>query len=88
MAEIRYRTELFPEGDQYVAVCSELNVSSFGSTAEEAADSLQEAVEAFLEGCDLLGTLDEVLEESGFGRQGTVWRLRERVSSERVAALP
>ena len=28
--------------------------------------SLQEAMEAFLEGCEILGTLAEVLEESGF----------------------
>ena len=65
MREIRYRAEVFEEDGQYVAVSPELNVSSFGSTAERATDSLQEAVEAFLEGCDSLGTLEQVLEELG-----------------------
>ena len=67
MAELIYRTEVFPEGEQYVGLCPELNVSSFGDTPQEAKDSLQEAVEAFLEGCEMPGTLEEVLEESGLG---------------------
>ena len=49
-----------------MGLCPELNVSSFGDTPDEAERSLGEAVEAFIEGCILLGTLDEVLRESGF----------------------
>ena len=88
MAEVIYRAEVFQEADQFVGLCTELNVSSFGDTAHEAKHSLQEAVEAFLEGCDSLGTLAQVLEESGFTRQGDVWRLRERISEEAAAILP
>ena len=41
-------------------------MSSFGQSPEEARDSLHEAVVTFLQGCDLLGTLTDVLEEAGF----------------------
>ena len=63
---LEYRSEVFEQDGQYVAICPELNVSSFDDTPESAEASLQEALTAFLEGCEALGTLDEVLEESGF----------------------
>lgn len=64
--EVRIRAELFREGDQYVAICPELNVSSFGDSKGEALRSLQEAVNLFFEECQRLGTLKQVLEEAGF----------------------
>ena len=60
------RIETFREGDQYVGMCPDLDVSSFGDTVEEARQSVREAVAAFLEECETMGTLDEVLAESGF----------------------
>ena len=66
-----YDAEIFPEGDLYVARCRELDVSSFGGTSHEAGIALNEAVEAFLEGCRELGTLDEILEESGLVHQAS-----------------
>ena len=46
---IRFRAEIFEEGDDYVAICPELDVSSFGDSVAEAEESLREAVEAFVE---------------------------------------
>ena len=66
MTRVEYKAEVFPEGNCFVGLCRELDVSSFGDSPEDAKASLQEAVEAFLEGCEILGTLTEVLEESGF----------------------
>ena len=63
---LEYRVEVFEEEGQYVALCPELNVSSFGNTVETAKRSLQEAVELFLEECESMGTLNEVLSEAGF----------------------
>jgi len=40
------------EGDQYVALCPELDVASQGASVEEAAANLREAVELFLECAD------------------------------------
>ena len=65
VTEVSYRSEVLKEGDVYVAVCPDLNVSSFGDTGEDAGHSLQEAVEAFLELCQEIGTFEEVLEEAG-----------------------
>ncbi len=88
MTTINYRAEIFSESDMYVARCPDLDVSSFGDTVDEARDSLQEAVEAFLEGCELLGTLDEVLAESGFAKADGEWSLRRRIVEEVTAAIP
>ena len=62
-ASITYRVEVFKEGDQYVSLCPELNVSSFGDTEEEAEAALREAVQLFVEQCDEMGTFEEILEE-------------------------
>lgn len=58
--------ELFREDNQIVAYCPHLNVSSFGDSPEEAKASLKEAVSLFLEECQKIGTLNEVLEEAGY----------------------
>ena len=74
MTKVAYRAEIFSEGDCYVGLCRELDVSSFGDDPKDASGSLWEAVELFLEGCEGLGSLDEVLEESGFQKTGDEWK--------------
>jgi predicted RNase H-like HicB family nuclease len=69
--QIRIRAEVFQEGDQYVAICPELNVSSFADTPQDAVRSLREAVSLFLEECHRMGTLRQVLEEAGFSHTTT-----------------
>ena len=66
-----YTSQLFEEDDQIVAVCPELNVSSFGDTIDDALASLQEAVALFLEECQAMGTLEAVLEEAGYSWKAT-----------------
>ena len=66
MSRVMYRAEVFRDGDVYAGLCPELSVSSFGDSPQEATASLQEAVQLFLDGCTSLGTLEEVLKESGF----------------------
>jgi predicted RNase H-like HicB family nuclease len=61
-----YRAEVFKEDGQFVAICPELNVSSFGDSVEEARKSLREAIDLFLEECESMGTIEPVLRESGF----------------------
>lgn len=81
-SHVVYRAEIYLENDQYVALCPELDVSSFSDTPEEAKQALKEAVEAFLEECRNMGTLEEVLEESGYTRQGNTWLPRQPVRAE------
>ncbi len=79
---IVFRAEFFKEGDLYVGLAPEFNVSSFGETLDEAKRSLQEAVETFLEECEAMGTFEEVIEEAGFEKRGDQWLPRQPIAAE------
>jgi len=81
-----FRAEFFQEGDVYIGLCPELNVSSFGEDIEDAKQSLREAVEGFLETCEEMGTLEEILEETGFSINQNVWTPRTPTLEERLVA--
>jgi len=90
LKNITFRVEIFKEGGRYVSLCPELNVSSFGDTIEEAKKSIKEAVELFLEECKELGTLEEVLEESGFHKVNKPqegWVTREPIIAEKLSMI-
>ncbi|HJQ23916.1 MAG TPA: type II toxin-antitoxin system HicB family antitoxin [Blastocatellia bacterium] len=63
----------FEEGEVIIAHCVPLDVSSCGHNLEEARRNIRDAVAGFLEACEEMGTLVEVLEESGFVKQGEAW---------------
>ncbi len=79
------KAEIFQKNDLYVALCPSLNVSSYGDTLEAAKQSLAAAVEAFLEECNAMGTLEEVLEESGFIKTSSAWQARQPVKEMNLA---
>ncbi len=79
---IVFRAEFFREDDLFVGLAPELDVSSFGESLEEAKRSLEEAAEAFVEECEAMGTLEEVLREAGFDWEGNTWLPRVPVASE------
>jgi predicted RNase H-like HicB family nuclease len=85
MSRISLEIKVFKEGDVYVALCPELNVSSYGDDVESAKESLREALEAFLEECEEMGTLQEVLEDAGFVKEKESWILEEPVIKEKIA---
>jgi predicted RNase H-like HicB family nuclease len=91
MIHVPYTSQLFEEDEQIVAVCPELDVSSFGDTPEQALLSLQEAVTVFLEECLRMNTLEAVLEEAGYRRDpvnSQRWLRRKPIAtSEREAAV-
>jgi predicted RNase H-like HicB family nuclease len=82
MQKIIFRAEVFKEGDLYVSICPELNVSSFGETVDEAKRSLCEAVEVFTEECEAMGTLEEVMSETCFIKEHGVWVHRKPLVEE------
>lgn len=82
---ISLKIEVFKEDDSYVALSPELNVSSFGDTVDDAKKSVKEAIEAFIEECEKMGTLEEVLEESGFSKINKSWESRKPVAEEDLA---
>ena len=54
---------LYREGEFFVAQCLNVDVSSFGSTREEAVASLKEAVELYFDG-ETAGTFSPVSDAS------------------------
>lgn len=85
MQNLNIKVEVFREDDLYVALCPSLNVSSYGESVEEAKKSLIEAVEAFVEECVDMDTLEDVLEESGFIKINDVWQPRQAIKEESLA---
>lgn len=79
--KIDVHIDYFQEDGVIVALCPELQVSSFGETLEEAEKSIKEALELFFEGCEEMGTLHYVLEESGFASVGDKWIRRQPVKT-------
>jgi predicted RNA binding protein YcfA (HicA-like mRNA interferase family)/predicted RNase H-like HicB family nuclease len=57
---------LQPEESWIVASCLVLDVHSQGTTEPEAVANLREAIQVFLETCIEMGTLVQVLKDSGF----------------------
>jgi len=64
--DIEYTINILSEGDQFVAHALPLDVMSSGKTPEEARKALYEAVELFLDTAAEMGTLDEILLETGY----------------------
>jgi len=54
-------------------------------TVEEAKMSIKEAIKAFVEECERMGTLEDVLEESGFLKINDSWKSRKPVAEEDLA---
>ena len=74
----------FEEGSVIIAHCVPLDVSSCGNDLQEAHRNIRDAVAGFIEACEALGTLEEVLEESGFVKQGEDWIPPALVSADSV----
>jgi len=60
-------------GKSYQAYCPELVMTGFGDTPEEAKDTLRREISIYLEDCEEMGILDEVLIEAGFYDNDEVW---------------
>ena len=68
-----YQIEESRQGSTYQAFCPELDIVGFGDTSEEAKSALRSQVSAYLEDCDQMGILEEVLIDAGFYDDGGVW---------------
>lgn len=55
------------------AYCPELVIVGFGDTPDKAKEALRSEVRAYLEDCDEIGILDEVLIDAGFYDDGESW---------------
>jgi len=84
MEDFSFDVHIFKEGDTYVAYVPALDVSSCGATDDEARRNIRDAVRGFLASSADLGTLDEILKEAGYEREGSRWRAPEFVSVDRL----
>ena len=73
MDRIVYQIEETRAGKTCQAFCPELVMTGFGDTPEQARQSLQREINLYLEDCENLGILDEVLIEAGFYDNDEVW---------------
>ena len=70
---IEYTIQIWKEGNQFIAHAMPLGVMSSGFTPENAKEALDEAVHLFLETASDTGTLDEILQESGYEFKQENW---------------
>lgn len=70
---IVYRIEESWSGDTCQASCVELDMIGFGDTSEQARSALRAQVAGYLEDCEEMGALEEVLIDAGFYDNGEVW---------------
>lgn len=82
---IQFTTEVFKEGDTFVAWSPELDVSSMGASMDDARHNLREAVTLFIGEAEKMGTLQDILDEAGYARIETGWRAPELLAIEKTA---
>ena len=84
---IEYNAQIWKEGNQYIAHAMPLDVMSAGPSPEEARKALDEAVHLFLVTAADMGTLEDVLQESGYEFRQGAWVSPAWVAIERRLAV-
>jgi predicted RNase H-like HicB family nuclease len=84
---IDYTVQIWKEGNQFVAHAMPLDVMSAGRTPEKARKALDEAVHLFLVTAADMGTLEEVLQETGYELSQGKWVSPPWVAIERHSAV-
>ncbi len=83
MIPIDFDILIFKEDHTFVSYCPELDLSSCGSTVEEAREHLKTAVRLFLEEAEKLGTLEDLLIEAGYKKDTSgKWHPPRMVATE------
>ena len=85
--DIEYNAQIWKEGNQYIAHAMPLDVMSAGPSPEEARKALDEAVHLFLITAADMGTLEDVLQESGYELRQEGWASPSWVAIERRSAV-
>jgi len=86
MMNIEYTVQIWREGNQFVAHAMPLDVMSSGKTPEEARKALDEAVHLFLVTATDIGTLNEILQETGYELKDGRWVGPSWIAIERHSA--
>ena len=79
--------QIWKEGKMYVSFCPELDVASCGNTPVKARMNLKEALQILIEETTRMGTLREILEETGYNLAGDselITRRREIIEFDAI----
>jgi len=63
---IKVPVDIYKDGGLFLASCARFGVITQGTTFEEAKDNITEALSLFIETAFEMGTLEQILKESGF----------------------
>jgi predicted RNase H-like HicB family nuclease len=74
----------FEEDGAIICHCLPLDISSCGRDLNEARSNIKDAIEGFVESCEGMGTLEEVLNECGFIKSGSDWRSPAVLESDSI----
>ncbi len=89
MQQIKFDGIIFKEGETFIAYSPKLDVSSCGNTIDEARKNLKIAVRLFLEEAEKMGTLEVILQESGYKKTDiNVWETPRLVATELMTVGP
>ena len=84
MENLRFTVRIFKEGPAFVAHVPELDISSCGDTEAAARRNIRDAVSGFIETAKQMGTLKEILEESGYRLENGQWLEPELIGVEQM----
>ena len=84
---IDYTVQIWQEGGQFIAHAMPLDIMSSGTTSQQAREALQEAVELFFATAAELGTLSDILAETGYGYHEGVWISPTWIAVERHSTM-
>jgi len=84
---VDYTVHIWREANQYIAHAMPLDVMSSGSTPEDARTALDEAIHLFLVTAMDMGTLEDILQESGYEFRDDCWVGPFWIAIERRSAV-
>lgn len=86
MIKIEFDSIVFQEGKTYVAYSPKLDVCSCGGTVDEARNNLKTAVRLFLEEAEKMGTLEDIMSESGYEKaEHGEWMAPRLIATEHMS---
>ena len=87
MLQIEFDGIIFKEEGTFIGYCPKLDVSSCGNTIDEARKNLKTAVRLFLEEAEKMGTLEDILKESGYEKTNLNHWMTPRVIATELMSL-
>ncbi len=87
MVEIEFDSIIFKEQEAFVAYSPKLDISSCGSTVEEARRNLKTAVRLFLEEAEKIGSLEDILREAGYEKADESHWMTPRLIATEVMSI-